>query len=363
MTRAHEVLDYVGHRGGALPRARRVLDRHEAAPEAGAGARARPARCCCSTSRPTGSIPKGRRHMLELVHDLGHAQGKSLLLCSHLLPDVERTCDATWSCSHKGRSPLAGVDRGADAQRRAAGVRASRSRATARRFRARARGAGGYERRGRRRRVRLRVRLDERRRATGCSRSRAERRRVAAPSSTTMRSTLEEVFVEALRAADGRSARERRNPSPRSTGRFQGKLRAHRAALPGRSCARAARRRTKRKLPLVILLRAARDRDGDLLLRRVRQFTLEAGHDAGARGGGTSGAARAGDRGGREAEQLIAGAPSRSSHFHQAMSLFALLADGLVRQRAVRRGPQGRRAPALLRAAADAPRLLRSASS
>jgi ABC-2 type transport system ATP-binding protein len=27
------------------------------------------------------------------VHDLGHHQGKSLLLCSHLLPDVERTCE------------------------------------------------------------------------------------------------------------------------------------------------------------------------------------------------------------------------------------------------------------------------------
>ena len=32
--------------------------------------------------------------MLELIHDLGHKQGKSLLLCSHLLPDVERTCDS-----------------------------------------------------------------------------------------------------------------------------------------------------------------------------------------------------------------------------------------------------------------------------
>jgi ABC-2 type transport system ATP-binding protein len=43
---------------------------------------------------PTNGLdPKGRRHMLELVWDLGHVQGKSLLLCSHLLPDVEATCD------------------------------------------------------------------------------------------------------------------------------------------------------------------------------------------------------------------------------------------------------------------------------
>ena len=31
--------------------------------------------------------------MLDLVDDLGRAQGKNILLCSHLLPDVERTCD------------------------------------------------------------------------------------------------------------------------------------------------------------------------------------------------------------------------------------------------------------------------------
>jgi len=43
---------------------------------------------------PTNGLdPKGRRHMLDLVHDLGHAQGKHLILCSHQLPDVERTCD------------------------------------------------------------------------------------------------------------------------------------------------------------------------------------------------------------------------------------------------------------------------------
>jgi ABC-2 type transport system ATP-binding protein len=52
---------------------------------------------------PTNGLdPRGRRHMLELVHDLGHAQGKSILLCSHLLPDVERTCERV-IVIHKGR--------------------------------------------------------------------------------------------------------------------------------------------------------------------------------------------------------------------------------------------------------------------
>jgi ABC-2 type transport system ATP-binding protein len=37
--------------------------------------------------------PKGREEMLELVRDLGHNKGVSLILSSHLLPDVEYTCD------------------------------------------------------------------------------------------------------------------------------------------------------------------------------------------------------------------------------------------------------------------------------
>ena len=31
--------------------------------------------------------------MLGLVEDLGRNQGKNVVLCSHLLPDVEKTCD------------------------------------------------------------------------------------------------------------------------------------------------------------------------------------------------------------------------------------------------------------------------------
>jgi ABC-2 type transport system ATP-binding protein len=40
-----------------------------------------------------GMDPKGREEMLELVRDLGHNKGVSLILSSHLLPDVEFTCD------------------------------------------------------------------------------------------------------------------------------------------------------------------------------------------------------------------------------------------------------------------------------
>lgn len=40
-----------------------------------------------------GMDPKGRDEMLELVRDLGHNKGVSLILSSHLLPDVEYTCE------------------------------------------------------------------------------------------------------------------------------------------------------------------------------------------------------------------------------------------------------------------------------
>jgi ABC-2 type transport system ATP-binding protein len=92
ITRAHEVLDYVG-----LEEARyRGLDEYST----GMKQRLKLAQALVHDPQlllldePTNGLdPKGRKHMLELVHDLGHAQEKSLLLCSHLLPDVERTCE------------------------------------------------------------------------------------------------------------------------------------------------------------------------------------------------------------------------------------------------------------------------------
>ena len=40
-----------------------------------------------------GMDPKGRDEMLALIYDLGHGKGVSVILSSHLLPDVEHACD------------------------------------------------------------------------------------------------------------------------------------------------------------------------------------------------------------------------------------------------------------------------------
>jgi ABC-2 type transport system ATP-binding protein len=101
ITRAHEVLDYV-----EIEEARyRGLDEYST----GMKQRLKLAQALVHDpeilllDEPTNGLdPKGRKHMLELVHDLGHAQGKSLLLCSHLLPDVERTCERV-IVIHKGQ--------------------------------------------------------------------------------------------------------------------------------------------------------------------------------------------------------------------------------------------------------------------
>lgn len=92
MTRAHEVLDYV-----ELEEARyRPLDGFST----GMKQRLKLAQALVHDpellllDEPTNGLdPKGRRHMLSLVEDLGRNQGKNIILCSHLLPDVEKTCD------------------------------------------------------------------------------------------------------------------------------------------------------------------------------------------------------------------------------------------------------------------------------
>ena len=60
-----------------------------------------------------GMDPKGRDEMLELIRDLGHNKGVNLILSSHLLPDVEYTCDHV-VVMDKGRVVAAGADRGAE---------------------------------------------------------------------------------------------------------------------------------------------------------------------------------------------------------------------------------------------------------
>ncbi len=107
MTRAHEVLDYVG-----LEEARyRGLDEYST----GMKQRLKLAQALVHDpellllDEPTNGLdPQGRSHMLELIHDLGHAQGKNVLLCSHLLPDVERTCGAV-VVIHRGKILTSGT--------------------------------------------------------------------------------------------------------------------------------------------------------------------------------------------------------------------------------------------------------------
>src|SRR6476620_2512074 len=92
MQRAHEVLYYVG-----LGEARyRNLETYST----GMKQRIKLAQAIVHDpdllflDEPTnGMDPKGRDEMLELVHDLGHNKGVNLILSSHLLPDVECTCD------------------------------------------------------------------------------------------------------------------------------------------------------------------------------------------------------------------------------------------------------------------------------
>lgn len=106
MTRAHEVLDYTG-----LDEARY---REVAGWSTGMKQRLKLAQALVHDppllllDEPTDGLdPVGRREMLTLVHDLGHAQRKSLIVCSHLLPDVEATCDAVVVLA-RGRAAASG---------------------------------------------------------------------------------------------------------------------------------------------------------------------------------------------------------------------------------------------------------------
>lgn len=92
MQRAHEVLYYVG-----LGEARyRNLETYST----GMKQRIKLAQALVHDpdllflDEPTnGMDPKGREEMLDLIRDLAHNKGMNLILSSHLLPDVEYTCD------------------------------------------------------------------------------------------------------------------------------------------------------------------------------------------------------------------------------------------------------------------------------
>jgi ABC-2 type transport system ATP-binding protein len=92
MQRAHEVLYYVG-----LGEARyRNLETYST----GMKQRIKLAQALVHDpdllflDEPTnGMDPRGRDEMIALIHDIAHEKGLNLILSSHLLPDVEQTCD------------------------------------------------------------------------------------------------------------------------------------------------------------------------------------------------------------------------------------------------------------------------------
>jgi ABC-2 type transport system ATP-binding protein len=91
MKRAHEVLYYVG-----LEEERyRKVDTYSA----GMKQRLKLAQALVHDPKlllldePTsGMDPKGRKEMLELIKDISHKKTMDIIICSHLLPDIEDTC-------------------------------------------------------------------------------------------------------------------------------------------------------------------------------------------------------------------------------------------------------------------------------
>src|SRR5579871_3016229 len=92
MRRAHEVLEYCG-----LGEARyRNVETYST----GMKQRIKLAQALVHGPRllfldePTNGLdPAGREEMLNLVRDLSHGKGVNVIVSSHLLPDIERTCD------------------------------------------------------------------------------------------------------------------------------------------------------------------------------------------------------------------------------------------------------------------------------
>jgi ABC-2 type transport system ATP-binding protein len=92
MQRAHEVLDYAG-----LTEARyRKVDSYSTGMKQRlklAAAIVHDPRLLILDEPTNGMDPQGREDMLALARDLAHNKGMSLLFSSHLLPDVEAVCD------------------------------------------------------------------------------------------------------------------------------------------------------------------------------------------------------------------------------------------------------------------------------
>ena len=107
MTRAHEVCDYVD--------LDEVRYREVEGYSTGVKQRLKLAQALVHDpdllllDEPTNGLdPRSRLAMLDLVDDLARNHGKSVLLCSHVLPDVERTCDRVLIL-HRGRLAQSGA--------------------------------------------------------------------------------------------------------------------------------------------------------------------------------------------------------------------------------------------------------------
>jgi ABC-2 type transport system ATP-binding protein len=105
--RAHEVLYYVGL----------AEERYREVEGYSTGMRQRLKLACALVHGPkmllldeptTGLDPSGRKQMLELIDDLAHTHHMDVLLCSHILHDIEQTCDQIMVL-HQGRILFCGT--------------------------------------------------------------------------------------------------------------------------------------------------------------------------------------------------------------------------------------------------------------
>jgi len=201
MARAHEVLSYVG-----LGEARyRSVDTYST----GMKQRIKLAQALIHDPKvlfldePTnGMDPKGRREMLDLVKDISGRKKISIVLCSHLLPDVEYACREVVVLD-KGTVVTAGnIEELKAKQRRVYQVRGKGDAASFRQVLE----ASGYNVEEDLDRM-LRVELGEGESAAklfeAASRNGYQVRHLAQ-----LRMTLEEVFLDAIGGVDAKSAHQ-----------------------------------------------------------------------------------------------------------------------------------------------------------
>lgn len=92
LQRAHEVLDYVGLGEARYRKVESYSTGMKQRLKLGSAIVHDP-RLLILDEPTNGMDPAGRQEVLELARDLAHHKGMSLLISSHLLPDVESVCD------------------------------------------------------------------------------------------------------------------------------------------------------------------------------------------------------------------------------------------------------------------------------